>query len=393
MSSTSSADANLAYARPLRSSVVLMGDSRIASEMSGTSTQTLGAFAWANTALLQRFTVLNVAGIIGNKTSDLLARYAADVEAFVPGIVVLGVGVNDVSGAVPIETIKANLLQMVTRNRAMGARTVLLTVAPNNVHDASQKLALSQLNRWIITLGGYGDVFPADVASPVVSNTGMTWDAPCTTDGLHQSKVGAARQGKVLARVLENLAPENDPLPLYNADPSNWVTNSFMDGALGAAAAGYQAFPVESSPVLVARTDQRPGRWYEFNAVTQVSNTLATGSAPAALPAGVIPGTTKVYAVAEMSSDAWASAATSGVNLSLQFDAGGAVTDYIIAMSASAGDSAAPFPLANQLGIGDAVVLQTRTVTVPAGSTRWRLIASATMQGKIRWSRFGVYAA
>lgn len=117
---------------------------------------------------------LNYAGISENTTAQVFARYATDCVAHNPGIVVLGIGVNDVTGNVPIATTKANILNLVAQNRAIGAPTILFTIAPKDDHTTAQKPLLSELNRWIVTLGAHGDVYPADVASAVVSLTGMT---------------------------------------------------------------------------------------------------------------------------------------------------------------------------------------------------------------------------
>lgn len=395
----SKTEAQSTFSPPDRSSVVLIGDSRINLETSSASVvsepltvQTTGAFNWANNALRHRFRVLNYAGIVGNTSAQVLARYATDCLAFKPGIVVIGVGVNDVSGNVELATIKANLMSMIEQNRSIGARTVLLTVSPKNDHTAAQRLVLAQLNRWILRLGDTGNVFPADVTSPIVANTGMTWAPACSSDGLHQNKVGAARQGRALAKVLEKLAPPADPLPQYNADPLNAITNGLFDGTLGGLPSGFQVFPTESTRTLVARTDQQPGNWLQIESPTQVNNTVANGSSPQALPASWVPGTTKVFGVIEMESEPWTAVAHTGPNLSLQFDAGGSPTHYVIGNAHSAGDTAAGFPLENQPGLNGPIVIKTPEFTVPAGTTRFRLIAGCNFQGKIRWSRMAVYA-
>lgn len=214
----------------------------------------------------------------------------------------------------PIATTKANILNLVAQNRAIGVRTVLFTIAPKDDHTTAQKLLLSELNRWIVTLGAHGDVYPADVASAVVSLTRMTWNPAFSADGLRQNKIPPGKGPRHRARAPGLTGRSSAAL---QRRPTQLGHQLIDERHPGRGAEQLPGIPVELTRALVARTDQRPGQWMQFESPIQVNNTPATNSAAVALPAGVVPGTTRVFGVAEMESEPWVSAVHSGAQLSL----------------------------------------------------------------------------
>jgi lysophospholipase L1-like esterase len=76
------------------------------------------------------------AGISGNTTVNGLARLDKDVLAHKPDVVTVMFGLNDMT-RVPLSQYSANLKEIVTKCRAIGAEVVLAT--PNNVIDTSSR--------------------------------------------------------------------------------------------------------------------------------------------------------------------------------------------------------------------------------------------------------------
>lgn len=81
------------------------------------------------------------AGVGGNSTTDGLGRFAKDVVAHQPDLVVIQFGINDsavdvwrdppaTSPRVSIETFETNLRRLIERSREAGARVVLMTTNP-----------------------------------------------------------------------------------------------------------------------------------------------------------------------------------------------------------------------------------------------------------------------
>jgi acyl-CoA thioesterase-1 len=69
------------------------------------------------------------AGISGDTTDGGLRRIEQDVLAHRPGVVVVGLGVNDAFGQQPRETVARNLRAIAQRSRTAGARVILLHMA------------------------------------------------------------------------------------------------------------------------------------------------------------------------------------------------------------------------------------------------------------------------
>ena len=65
-------------------------------------------------------------GIGGNTTADALARFATDVEALAPEIVVLLLGGNDVARRMDRQTTRANLARLLDMLTAAGTRVLVL---------------------------------------------------------------------------------------------------------------------------------------------------------------------------------------------------------------------------------------------------------------------------
>jgi lysophospholipase L1-like esterase len=192
---------------------VLLGNSRIFLETAsnGQQKQQRGIFTWANQRLGQRCQVLNYAGVSGDKLSLMPARYATDVAAYAPKVVLIADAVNDISAGATLTQVQGYYTDLITLNRSIGARTVLLTTNPSNAHTTAAQAVLAATNRWLKSLTD-PDILVIDVTSVIAADTGLAWAPGFSTDGLHQSRRGAARMGRVVAAALDPLIPRWDLL-------------------------------------------------------------------------------------------------------------------------------------------------------------------------------------
>jgi lysophospholipase L1-like esterase len=74
-------------------------------------------------------------GVGGDSSRDGLRRFAADVEAARPQVLILYFGINDALNSaklVGVDEFRANLQQMIDRARAVGVRVIILTT-PNPI--------------------------------------------------------------------------------------------------------------------------------------------------------------------------------------------------------------------------------------------------------------------
>jgi len=372
--------------------IVLIGDSRIQYEMGAVAQQwnERGAFGWANAQLGGRFTVLNYAGIFGNQTTDVLTRLQTDALAYTPGWYLLGIGVNDISNGATAATVIANLQNIVGQMNAAGGRVILLTIAPRDANTATQKRALDDVNHWIVRQQTNPGIVVVDVTTPVADPTSGTWGATYSPDGLHQNRIGAARQGKQIAAVLDPIVPQRSLLPQVFGDGNNILVNPLMAGTPGAGLPTGTTSWTSSDATkcsMVARTDQIPGNWVQIDtsAATQdvtVNQRISLGTW------GAIGDT--MYGVCEIQSDAWTSAAFLTMYVQALNSSNGAIASAQALYSLSS-DRTATYPLENQPGLTKNWTLVTPQVVLPTGTTKVNFVFEFSGQGKVRFSRAGIF--
>lgn len=391
-------NATIARASAWGSRTVLLGNSRFALEAGTSGTQQRGALFWANLHLGKRLDIVGYAGVSGDRLPQMIARYATDVASKAPDIVAIRDAVNDITNGATYADLVGWYTTLINLNRSIGAKTVLLTTTPKDTNDSGQNLILSQINRWVVRQQS-ADVLPVDVTSAVVSATGLTYRPSAATDGLHQSRQGAAREGLAIAAALDKVLPPRFPLPSAPDGGLNLVQNPFISDTPGhKVPTGYSVSPAQDSATtsydVVARTDGVLGNWLQ---VTSTSDATATFvSQTRNIDGWAQAGDTIQFAV-EMQSDVWESAA-SGPRIQVFFktSAGANISsaaDGTHVSTPQVGDSgdATGYPLFAQPGIDRATIFETPRLVVPEGCTQIQLIANAAVKGVIRWGRFGCY--
>lgn len=170
-----------------------------------------------------RLHLVNNAGVAGNKTSQMLARFDTDVTPYAPNIVVVLAGTNDI-GATPTQTPfaswKADMQSIVGRIRAIGAAPVLATIPPRDSGGFNSDIVL--WNAWLRDFAARNGISVLDFSRALTDPSNGHYIAAYTSDGIHPSKAGDAILGEVAAWVLSELTPVGSPmLPVDSTDTNN----------------------------------------------------------------------------------------------------------------------------------------------------------------------------
>lgn len=197
--------------------------------------QSTSFLQWALAFLGQRL-VGFARGVSGATTTQVLARWAADVSSFRPAWIHLLAGGNDISADVPASTIITNLTSMISLARSQGARVIVGTLYPFTTHNtAARRQTLYQVNAWIRSLAS-DSVRVVDYHAAMVDAAGAVRSGMLVADNIHPSARGASIMGRVLAAVLADLPPRLQALAssAYDADqgvPCGELAGNHASGA------------------------------------------------------------------------------------------------------------------------------------------------------------------
>ena len=332
-----------------------------------------GYWHWAAIMSGQRLTLVANKGIGGNTTTQMLARFDADILGLTPrpGWLLIEPGPNDAAALVTAATTIANVTEMITRARNAGMRVILATVTISASWGAVSKAERSQVDNWIKQSAPalFPGLVVVDWATPLVDETGAALPAAFVLEGdnrVHPNPYGAAIMGGVLARAINEVVPAADRLATDPADPQNLVLNPFNSGA-GTVATNAALTPIGGGSItgtssLVARTDGIPGKWQRVtltagDARMRVDNTDTTKWTA---------GTSYVYGHVEFRTDAANWTGVRGIAIGCEFiDAGGFTLSTAWGLTARSGDPDNPYnPAAGTLFLPPTLI--------PAGTTRLR---------------------
>lgn len=211
---------------------VALGDS-ITQASDQDSNKTQGA-SWPNYLTMfsgGRATVIN-AGIAGNTTAQMLARFDTDVTPHKPSFVALLGGTNDIGQSRSFADWSADVRSIVGKIRTIGAVPVLGTIPPNN--DGARRQAITHFNAW---LRSYAEAegltvinFYALLADPATANFKTAYN----NDGTHPNSAGQAAMGQLASDTLTPLLPANSPMiATEDIDWNNLIAKGTFAGASG----------------------------------------------------------------------------------------------------------------------------------------------------------------
>jgi lysophospholipase L1-like esterase len=106
----------------------------------------------------------------GDTSTTMLARFAADVIAERPRVVVIWAGENDVEHGVPLEQFQNNIRAMQQQAEAAGIRVVLCTSPPRAGASAIQNPTIVTFNDWLRVHAATSGAQLADFYSVLVDN-------------------------------------------------------------------------------------------------------------------------------------------------------------------------------------------------------------------------------
>jgi acyl-CoA thioesterase-1 len=148
------------------------------------------------------------AGVGGNTSGEMVARFQQDVIAKLPSVVAILAGTNDVypgwtlCGAGGPTDSCHNIMWMVSRAQSNGIRPILATIPPWGCNEALCALAevadsdpgryerINTLNQWITTYGRQEGLVVIDYWSVLVANDQKAYIPSLTMDGVHPSAQG-----------------------------------------------------------------------------------------------------------------------------------------------------------------------------------------------------------
>ena len=187
------------------------------------------------------------AGVGGNTTSMMLARFDTDVTPYAPSVVTFNGGTNDFTFGVSDTTYRANVKALVAKIRAIKATPIIFTPMPVSGAGAVQKAQIARNVNWCIRYGLANQIQVVDALSVLVDQTtdGNYATANTRDGGTHPSNLGHYILGQALASLFVNM-PVYSTLAKYTSDPNNLVVNGMMQGS-GATAPGWDVNSAPSS--------------------------------------------------------------------------------------------------------------------------------------------------
>lgn len=166
-------------------------------------------------------------GVAGNTTTQMLARFDADVLAYHPNVVFIQGGTNDLGASVAKETIASNLEKMVIKAKSAGIVPVLMSVLPRN--NATINTECAKLNLLISKLARAYGILMIDIASTMTDPITGYMIAAYTSDGIHPNTGGqAVISDAVVAQFYAYIPPQQPMLVCSNVDATNMITNGLF---------------------------------------------------------------------------------------------------------------------------------------------------------------------
>lgn len=232
------------------------------------------------------------AGVPGDRSDQMLARYAASVRANGAQVLFLLAGTNDANQGVPLSTFAANIKAIVVEARKDGIPVVIGTVPPMGAANitVAKSLLIAQYNAWLQAWGPSAGVRIALVNSGLVSSGGEGMLGGYDSgDGIHPETLGHQQIAQAFATAYAGLFAPNHLVRTVTA--FNLIGNPLF---LSNFSTGWVEPPggTGSAPTLTVAADATgtlaAGQW----GTATIDNTVAGGSRWRHYPitSGFVPG-------------------------------------------------------------------------------------------------------
>jgi lysophospholipase L1-like esterase len=237
---------------PNGNTIVLYGDSMTQANDGTSGPSDRGFFNWYNALHGGKFNVIYNAGVSGNSTTQMWARFQADVIAKKPRWCCVMGGINDVAADTPAATTIANLLKIYRALHAARIHVIACTVTPStSLNTEARGTAWTEINQAIRDFAAATPLMHLADVGPCYRDTGQPALAiPLTAYvdalGTHPNSLGAGTLGKKMYDDLQhdgviNAARDYTQLVQAANDASIWVAsiyghpyNALMTGTAGA---------------------------------------------------------------------------------------------------------------------------------------------------------------
>lgn len=282
--------------------VVFLGDSITAG--SDTNDNLNRSVSWPNYAAIisgQRLQYVYNAGIPGNTTASMLARFDSDVTPYAPAVVTLLCGTNDLSSR-SLSAWSADVAAIVAKVREIGAVPVLATLPPTNTTD--YKTAVATFNGWLRRYAATEGLTLLDFYGVLADPTTSDYRAAYLNDGTHPNPAGTLAMGQLAATVLGPLLPNNAPqLCVSDADPlssiyrgcfggytdsvmpTGWVDNASTPAGSVLSYTTDPAVPGQLLTLTATNTGAlRQLSYWQYFGATTLSGSVAAGATSLTLP-------------------------------------------------------------------------------------------------------------
>ena len=141
-------------------------------------------------------------GVAGERTDEILRRFARDVAAAHPQVVIVLAGVNDLYQGEPAPPIIERLERLYAQAAQQQMTVVACTILPYRGMSEGRRAAMAQVNAWIRDYSASHGLLCCDLFS-VVRDPASPWQLIGSPDGLHPDVAGYRAMGEALTGVIE----------------------------------------------------------------------------------------------------------------------------------------------------------------------------------------------
>ncbi|NQX23313.1 GDSL-type esterase/lipase family protein [Curtobacterium sp. VKM Ac-2852] len=221
----------------------------------------------------QRALYVNNAGIGGNTTAQMLARFDSDVTPYAPNVVHLLAGTNDIGNSVPLATSIDNIAKLVAKIRRIGAVPILGLLPPSAASPAKVTQWNMAIRRYALAQG----VALVDYHTPLVDPATGSFLPAYLGDGTHPSSAGFGAMAQAFAATAGPLLPPFSPsLPTTNAQSNNLLGNGLFPGVGSPWTGSPQSVSAAATPAV--------GNWMNLTADGSASGTIYQNVPTAPVP-------------------------------------------------------------------------------------------------------------
>lgn len=215
--------------------VVFLGDSITIAQGNESNTAQWGLSypTYATYASKGQLVRVRNAGVSGNTSAQMLARFATDVAAYKPSVVIVLAGTNDTNDSVATTFTEwtSTMQRIVAACRAIPAQPVLCTLPPN-ILSSARRARVTKFNAWIRRYCELNAIPCVDfynlLADPATGDYLAAYGS-VSNDKTHPLNAGYVAMGGLVASTLSGVLPPAAPLlPGENADPNNKITNGLF---------------------------------------------------------------------------------------------------------------------------------------------------------------------